>query len=504
MVKPPSEEDELDELPPIDGEVGDAGDDDLAGADEDLDDEPGGDGPDALDDSTGEGDPVDSDDIDADESESGWLEDAGEAEGLDVGSPDTFGSEEDSPSLLEGAEEADTGEEDLTLGGGEEASFVGDAGEEGFEDESEDLSEAELPRLDSDEEDAELDDAELQDHLPDDGMVEEDRPPWEDRAWERVEGGPQVAAVDAIAVIADGILVGGQGLARVTRAGEVTALEGLGLRGGAARIVLAEEGWILVSTPRAGLLVSNDGGRSFADANGWRAVAARADADGTLDVVRAGAEVWGRTRSGGLLFSGDRGETWAAVMPEHRFEALAADERDGLVVALARGPEGGSATLARGKEGRLELTSAAPLPPGAVTGLAAFGTSVAVGLRGRGVFRSESEAPAWARLEGTASATTMAFVRGDGTLAIALVSEGEGKGWLVEARAGGPARTVAELGEASGGDGDGARGGEFDDEGDDVHVRALAWDGAAGVVWAGGSGGLTAFRAPKLIRPRSA
>lgn len=501
MVKHPSEEDELDELPPIDGEVGDAGDDDLTGADEDLDDEPGGNGPDALDDSTGEGDPVDTDDIDGSESESGWLEDAGDADGLDVGTPETFGSEDDSPSLLEGAEEADTGEDDLTLGGGDEASFVGDAGEEGFEDEEEDLSEAELPRLDSDEEEAELDDAELQDPLPDDGMVEEERPPWEDRAWERVEGGPHVAAVDAIATIAEGILVGGQGLAQVDRAGQVTALEGLGLRGGAARTVLADGGWILVSTPRAGLLVSRDAGRSFADANGWRGIAARADAEGTLDVVRSGGEVWGRTRSGGLLWSGDQAQTWAAVMPEHRFEALAEDDRDGGVVALARGPEGGKATLARGREGRLELTSVEPLPPGAVTGLVAFGASVAVGLRGRGVFRSEAEAPGWTRLEGTASAMTMAFVRGDGTLAIALYSEGEAKGWLVEARSGAPARTVAELGEASS-DGDGRRG-EFDDDGDDAHVRVLTWDAAAGVVWAGGGAGLTAFRAPKLIRPRS-
>src|SRR5580698_6672900 len=122
----PSDEDELDELPQIDGD-GDAGDEPEAGPD-DLDDEAEMEG-DPLDDSTGEGVPVD--EIDVNESETGWLDDADEDDALDVGAPDALGEEVESGALLEGAEETDVGEDDLTFGR-EGETLVGDAGEEGF------------------------------------------------------------------------------------------------------------------------------------------------------------------------------------------------------------------------------------------------------------------------------------------------------------------------------------------------------------------------------------
>ena len=87
--------------------------------------------------------------------------------------------------------------------------------------------------------DAEMDDADLGDALPDDDAAEETRPPWDDRAWDRVEGAAggladPIAAVSAVACAGSAVLVAGEGLARVDAAGKVTvALEALGLRGGA-------------------------------------------------------------------------------------------------------------------------------------------------------------------------------------------------------------------------------------------------------------------------------
>jgi hypothetical protein len=184
MPKPPLEEEELDELPPMDGD--DADDDpDADAAAEDLDEEPA-DGADPMDDSTGEGDPIE--EIETSGAEAGWLDDAGDSEALDVGTPETFGTEEEGATLLEGADEPDVGEEDLSIGA-EDESNVADAGEEGFADEEEDLREEDLPRLDSDEEDVEPDDSDLLEGLPEEDASEESRPPWDDRAWERVEDG---------------------------------------------------------------------------------------------------------------------------------------------------------------------------------------------------------------------------------------------------------------------------------------------------------------------------
>ncbi len=194
--KPPTDEDELDDLPPIDGDETEEEQDDA----EDLDEAPA-DGGDPMDDSTGEGDPLE--EIEVTGAETGWLDDAGESDGLDVGSPeDTFGTEEEGATLLEGADEPDVGEEELSIGA-EDGSEVADSGEEGFDEEEEELREEDLPRLDSGQDDtAEADDADLLEGLPDEeSVLEEPRPPWDDRAWERVERGPAVAAsVDAMAL----------------------------------------------------------------------------------------------------------------------------------------------------------------------------------------------------------------------------------------------------------------------------------------------------------------
>jgi hypothetical protein len=484
-MKPHSEDDELDDLPPIDGdEVEEEGDEA-----EELDEEPA-DGGDPLDDSTGEDDPLE--EIEVSGAETGWLDDAGESDALDVGAPETFGEEDESPTLLDGAEENELGEDELTFGAGlgsEDDSLVGDAGEEGFEEEEEDLREEDLPRLDSGQDDtAESDDVDLLEALPDEEvMTEEPRPPWDDRAWERVEGPAVAAAVEGIAWSADGMLVVGQGLARVDRKSEeLVALDAVGLRGGAARGIAATGSTVFVSTPRSGVLVSEDGGATFREANGWRALFAPGEADGVLEIVVAGAELWGRGASGALVWSGDHGTSWSRALPEHRFEAIAADAASGQIVALAR--EESSTSVARGANGeggKLVVSSVAVLPAGRILSFAVHRDRLAVAL-GRGAFRIDGTAgAAWERLEGTAGLTAMGFARGDGTLLIALHSEGEGRAWLLEARQGAPAFIVAEMGDV---------GASAAEEGDEARVRALCWDGAAGVVWAGGGFGLVALR----------
>jgi hypothetical protein len=504
---PPSEDDELDELPPIDGEDGEAADEDAATDDlDDASDEAMGD---PFDDATGEDDPVDEELVaEAESAETGWLEDAAEADGLDVGTPETFGDESEGPRLLEGAEEGEAKDDDDDLGFGEGAAAVGDAGEEGFEDEDEELREDDLPRIDQDgAADDELGDAELGETFVEDDLADEASPPWDDRAWERADREARgFAAVSAIACDARGVVVGGAGLARVDAAGIVTVLEAMGLRGGAPASIATDGDVIVVSTPRAGVLVSTDGGRSFAEANGWRAVVARDDAGGAPELALAGADLWGRTRAGALVYSGDRGGRWERAAPERRFEALAVDAASGDVVALARDGLAG-VTIARGAAGRLVLASRPGLPSGRVVGLASDGGRVAVGVADRGVFvptepggATAAGSAAWSRVEGTANVTALAF-GARGALLVALASEAEARAWIVLAPHGGSPRIVAEIGDAPRPSGtalieDGA---PMLDDDEPARIRALAWDDRAEVLWAAGPFGFAALRsaAPK-------
>lgn len=478
--RPPTEEDdEIDDLPPIDGD--EVEDEELA--DEELDETPLDDA-DPMDDSTGEGDPLEEFEVSG--SESGWLDDAGESDGLDVGTPDTFGAEEESSTLLEGAEEADADEDDLALGGAlgaEGESIVGDAGEEGFEDEPEDMHEEDLPRLDSGQDDTdESQDTDLLDGLPDE-ETEEPRPAWDDRAWERVEGGPVLtAAVDLLALDHGGLVLGGDGIARLPRGDvQVTALDATGLVG-APRALGVLGTAIVASSPRSGAVLSTDGGRTFHGVNDWRSLFDLAEGERSIEVVALNGDLWGKTASGALVWSGDLGATWSRVLPDYRFEAIAADGGTGELVAVAR--EATLTTIARGAGGKLSVSSTGALARGKPLTLVADRGRIAVALGRGGAFRQEGDA--WSRLDGTAGLTAMTFARADGTLLVALHSESEGRSWILEARVGSPPFTVAELGETAGA-------GE-DEEGDEARIRALAWDSDAGVVWAGGGFGLVAFR----------
>lgn len=162
------------DLPPLD----DTGDDATADA-EDLDDDllPADDGGDALDDATLGGAAEDL--LETAGVESGWLLDAEDAAGLDIGGVDLdTGNEE---KILVDDEAEDTAEEDPELEAANAGTGV-DGGEEGPLDEDEELREEDLPMLDADDE-GDVDDRELFEA----GVLGGDTELlWADRAWVRV------------------------------------------------------------------------------------------------------------------------------------------------------------------------------------------------------------------------------------------------------------------------------------------------------------------------------
>lgn len=191
----PSVEDDLDPLPPVDGDEGEV-ESDASDVELEVDEREG----DSLDDSTGEGDPVEP--IDAGGEERGWLDDAA-AEDVDVGGHD-FHPEED--SLLRDVDEPGIGDEDFDLD--DSSVSLDDAGEEGFDSDHEELREEDLPRMDADSEHGDGEDVA---RFWGGGEPEMALPPWDDRAWERIAHLPDVGTVRAIAlaesdVIASGVL----------------------------------------------------------------------------------------------------------------------------------------------------------------------------------------------------------------------------------------------------------------------------------------------------------
>ena len=418
------EDDSLDELPPLDGGDGEDPDD----AAEDLEDEPEG-GLNLLDDATGEGEPLD--EIAVEGVEGGWLDDAADAEELDIGAHDL--DLEERTDLLTDVEEPGVGDEDFNLDPEASQSSI-DGGEEGPDAEDDELRVEDLPQLDADD-DSELEDAAIVDPWSYAAeTVEEARPAWDDRAWERT--------------------------AWLTRA----ALETAGFSPGAVTALALQDGALLVATDEThknAVYATPDEGKSFALASFYCL-------RGTLILPASAAD--------GDASPGD-------------FAVATTTDGNGAMVTLVRdvGAEDGAITITRAGA----ALPIAPLDGGIVTDvpvlLLARGAAFAFCPGGAGVHRviagpAISECLAvWSRIDGTASATAMAFVDDAGTLLVALHSETEERAWLVRVDAAGVAGIVAELG------GD-------DGEDLDVRVTAIAWDDAKRTAWVAGAFGIAAFR----------
>ena len=230
---------------------------------------------------------------------------------------------------------------------------------------------------------------------------------------------------------------------------------------------------------RCGVVVSH-GRRDkvVREANGWRSLD-RAERGET-----ARSRSWGRGTSCGDGRRGARssgagiaGRTGRAFSLTSRFEAIAGDAATGEVVALAR--EVGATTLARGSRREACGTASTDVLP---RGRSA--PSWPRGATSRSPSRGVSSAPrapnGFASTAPRASAA-MTFAREDGTLLVALHSEGEGRAWSSRPA---PARRALDR------RGDGRPGRKRARRRRRTRAYArFAGTRAAGVVWAAGAFG---------------
>ncbi len=460
---PEADDEGVEELPPMDG----AEDDAAQPPPEELDDvaEEQHDNP--LDDTTGEDDPVE--ELEPVGTEAGWLDDAADAEELDVG-PDELDDDERA-GWLDDADEPGVGDEDFGLDAGPAITphagtpgeaLVVDAGEEGPDADDEELREEDLPRLDADD-DGQLDDEDFSEDWLEAG--DDERPAWDDRAWERATELPRVGAARSVIPEQDGALVAGSTLLRVTTHGVIpVALSGI--HGGAIVGVARVAANFAFATERGGVFfVEGDAAR---EVNGWRLLVS----GGAAEIVSDGTMVWLRTRGGGLVSSRDRGMTWELIAAAGVSAITVAGA--GELVALRDG------VIVRGEERARWGVPLPAFPPGNTPIVRARGDVVVVAAFGAGAFRGVSGG-AWERLEGTATVTALALVDDVGTTLVALHAAAEDRAWIARVGADKRARIVAEIGGES-------------DEGEDPRVFDLAWNDAAGVAWAVGPFGLAALR----------
>jgi hypothetical protein len=454
-VRRPDDDEDLGELPPMDGAV-DEGEVPAPEEEEELAELPADEGEDPFDDTTAEK-PADLEDVpEIDASDpTGLLEDAADAEDLDVGAHEL--DDDERAGLLDDADEPGVGDEDFGLDQAAEA-LVMDAGEEGFDADDDELREEDLPRLDADE-DGELDDDALTDEWP--AAQDEERPPWDDRAWERALDVPRTGLARSVVPLGpeEGALVAGAALVVLSGRG-ATPVEMKGIHGGAIVGVARFGADFVVATERGGVFVGRSGDfREVGRVEGTPA-----------DVVCDGTRLWLRTRAGALLSAPKTGP-W-----EKHFgtgvEALTVSGGAPLAVAGGR--------VVRGLERAPWGPPLPALPPGATPLLRARGEIVLAGAFGAGAFRS-IRGGAWERIDATTNVTALALIDDQGSAVLALHSAAEDRAWIARAGASDGARIVAEIG------------GEADQE-DDPRVLDLAWDDATRILWAVGPFGVAVLR----------
>ncbi len=482
------DDDELDELPPIDGDAEDSPEPAA-----DLDDEiaSSGDGAApseaALDDTTAEGDPVDLSELDGDETEQGWVEEAADSPDLDLGEAawlDLLHLREENVSLEDG-EEPPSADEEFSIGEDEGASL--ESAEDGPIDADEQLREEDLPAMDADDEgdeDAKPEEAGLLDD-----RFAGDEPlglPWAAEPWARV--GPPAGlswvglagGVTAIACASRGALVAGRSesgdhaLMQVDLEGTRQVLVADGLDGGRVSALAVEGDAIAAVSDGGRLLLSRDGGARFESPTVMEGVAA-------ADVALAFGVVWIRTRTGSLL----------AARPGRAIERCAVP---GVVVAIAGdGPRGMRglavddgglpATLLRGTADGSVMCEAVQTAHGRPSSmLATRGEHVAyISSSPKSAMVRRDPEGGWRRFVWEGRVTAIAFVDDDGTLLAATYSEGDDTTGLVRLDPSGRAAVIARLGAAR------------DDADADGRVVAIACDDPRGVVWVAGGFGVAAF-----------
>jgi hypothetical protein len=489
--KQPRDE-ELEELPPLDGGIDDEAETPAPDLEEDELPDGGGD---PFDDKTG--DPTQGDgaaELELSGSEGGWLEEADEAEGLDIGDAELLSEETD---LLRDNEEPGTGNEDYGIDDPEGALDT-DGGEEGPGDADEELREEDLPRLDADEGGSPDDEDFVEAGF---GADEEALGiAWGAERWQRVGAPLELGPVRTLACVAGGVLVGGSGLFRVDLEGGVERLAAVGLLGGDVTGVWSIDGTVWVRTEDGELFASNDQGGTFARAAAWRALVRPDEAAAGIQVVVGGGGLWARTAQGTLLFSGGYGQAFEVVDAAGFVAAVGTDAPHvagvpGDFVAVVRTLRGGE--IVRGHHGALVHTALPVAVRGAVraavTGAVAgalAGEELAgplrVATRGLDIALSPENATvsvsldggvSWARAPKTETATALAWSKAG--LLVGLFDERQERAYLAHVSPGGQTHLLAEMAAAP-----------PDLEGG---ILALAFDEARGVVWVAGGFGVAAL-----------
>jgi hypothetical protein len=490
MPRPPSEleEDELDELPPIDGDGGDGPEPTV-----DLEeiDEPEAHGPavSPLDDSTGEDEALDEtllEGVEGDEADGGWLDEPVDSPDLDLGETALIGASDEDALSLEDGEEPMVPDEDFGIGEGAERSGL-DFAEEGPLDPDEELRDEDLPALDAD------DTSEKEGRTEDDGLLDErivgEEPlglPWAAEPWTRV--GPPLGlsgvglpgGITAMTCAARGVLVAGRAISgaheliRVDLEGGRQVLRAEGLNG--ARIgALAADGEVVAAVVEGGRLwLSDDGGSRFDATPMPEGVAASS-------VALASAALWVRTRTGSLL-SARAGKLLERCPVPGSVVSLTADGSGG-VVAMAVDETGRPATLVRGNANGTVSWEAVQAPASRPAAwLGAREDHVAYGLASaRGGVVVRRHGGSWKRLSWDGRVTAVAIVDAMGTVVAAIYSDADDTTCLVRLDGEAPAALVARLGPSR------------DDAEADGRTLALACDDPRGVVWVAGGFGLAAF-----------
>jgi hypothetical protein len=476
-IEPTDRDDEaLDDLPPMDGDGSDerppeAGPDDVPG-----------DGPadGGLDDSTGEGDPVDAEELDVDEGQGGWLEEPADNPELDLGdvAVDDVAAE---GTAADDAEEPGVQGEDFGLGSGAEHEDL-DAGDEGPVDPDEELREQDLPELDADDE-GEVEEGSLVD--PAFAPEEPAGLPWAAEPWARVGAPVPLASAIAVACADRGAIVVGVGdagepaLVRVDLEGTAQTATPAGLDVARVRS-LAVCGRQVAALVDGAVLLSLDAGTSFAEVP-W----ARSDFEAT-EIAWAGDRLWVRSRHGAL-----RSGTASGVSPEGGVRAgdpsavvALAGDRGESVVALVADDAGRVRSVLRAGDAVVREVVSPPEPHGQPAILAARGAHLAyVGHQGvvRRVAGGEWTRHAWEGL-----VTALAFVDDAGTLVAATYSSGDDTTAIVSLDpATSAVRVVARIGPS--------HGQGIAEDGGDGRVASLAYDDARMVLWVAGGFGVAAY-----------
>ncbi len=389
-----------------------------------------------------------------DEEETRWL-DGADAEAGDLVDMDALAGENEEYGHTAGNEAADDLEIDEPGGDEDERVAVGDAGEEGVDEEpveGGDDDTTALPPIDGQVETAKSTSDQSAEDLD---LGEDSRIDDEALGWDEDDGGlalppPYPASLLDVVHLGpsdDAVLgfarAGGRSLAVGERLYELSGRELVVVDAPAiaehalTSVAVTEAGAIVVGTRMGGAFV--DRGEGFAPANQWRRDDASFDAFFVaVEPAEEGvARLWGRTRGGALFRSEDLGAKWSAPMLMSPVVSLAIDRGEVVVVM---GSRSGGAQLARTRDGGrgFAMKEVIGLKGGASQGalhLAVRNGHVLVARDEEegGPYLTRDGGTSWERVAALLGAGPAAFVHEEGRMVIyaGVFHEAEDRGFVV-------------------------------------------------------------------------